>query len=231
LFDFGGTLDADGIAWQDRFFELYQKHGMHPDREVFRKAFYHADDTLTETGALEGMGFRKTVEEQAGRVWDALAWDQPESNLQAVVEDFIEGTQCTVERNRKLLVDLSATYRMGIVSNFYGNLEPVCEELGIRHLFGCLIDSNRVGVIKPDPRIFQAALDRLGVQAGETVFVGDNVYRDMEGARDMGMPHILLAGRSSTAPGPCCPEDPVIRSLDELSSLLLNGQNRPNGSV
>jgi putative hydrolase of the HAD superfamily len=196
---------------------------MCPDREAFRKAFYHADDTLTETRALKGLGFRKTVEEQAGRVWEALAWNEPESKLRAVVEDFIERTRRNMERNRSLLNDLSATFRLGIVSNFYGNLEPVCEELGIRHLFGCLIDSNVVGVVKPDPKIFQAALDRLEVRAGETVFVGDNVFRDMEGARDMGMPHILVAGASPEARGPCCPGDPVIRSLEELGPLLLNG--------
>jgi len=227
LFDFGGTLDADGTTWQDRFYELYAKHGLHPDRETFRKAFYRADDSLTETRALEGQGFRKTVEEQAARVWEALAWDGPEDRLAAVVEDFWEAARRTVRRNLEILTELRSVFRLGIVSNFYGNLEPVCEELGIRYLFECLVDSNRVGVVKPDPRIFQAALRHLEVRAEETVFVGDNVYRDMEGARNVGMPHILLASRSLSAPAPCCPGDPVIRSLEELGPLLLRGTRSP----
>jgi len=229
LFDFGGTLDADGIAWQDRFYHLYTHHGLHPDRERFRKAFYHADDTLTETRALEGLGFRKTVEEQSRRVWQALDWDQPEEKLEAVVEDFIGATVRSVHRNRKVLDALQGTFLLGIVSNFYGNLEPVCEELGIRQFFRCIIDSNREGVTKPDPRIFQAALDRLGVQAGEAVFVGDNVARDMEGARDVGMPHVLLAGPSPPSRAPCCHGDPVIRTLEGLLPLLMNGKNGSDG--
>ncbi len=227
LFDFGGTLDSDGENWQDRFYNLYAKHGMHPEREAFRKAFYQADDELVATRALEGQGFRVTVEEQANRLWTALALNEPESRLRAVVEDFLEETRRTVDRNRLLLGQWRESFRLGIVSNFYGNLETVCEELGIRSLFGCMIDSSRLGVLKPDPRIFTAALNRLGVRAQETVFVGDNVYRDMEGARNLGMPHVLLAGRSPASPAPCCPGDPVIRSLEELGPLLLNGADKP----
>jgi len=227
LFDFGGTLDSDGWNWQDRFHALYLRHGMHPDRDVFRKAFYQADDTLVETRALEGQGFRKTVEDLAAGLWQALALSEPESKLRAVVDDFLEETRRTVDRNRALLAAWGETFRLGIVSNFYGNLETVCEELGIQSLFGCMIDSNRIGVVKPDPRIFTAALDRLGVTAREAVFVGDNVYRDMEGARNVGMPHVLLAGGSPSSPAPCCPGDPVIRSLTELGPLLFNGAGCP----
>lgn len=228
LFDFGGTLDSDGCNWQDRFYALYAKHGMRPDREAFRQAFYRADDALTETRALEGHGFRRTVEEQASRVWDGLALGEPKDHLRAVVEDFLEDTRQTVERNLPLLLELSGTFRLGVVSNFYGNLETVCQDLGIAKLFACLIDSNRLGVVKPDPRIFQAALDRLGVTARETVFVGDSVRRDMEGARGIGMPHVLLAGSSPGTPGSCCQGDPVIRSLVELGPLLRrNGRDFP----
>ncbi len=228
LFDFGGTLDADGITWQDNFYGLYRKHGMHPDREAFRQAFYKSDDNLTDSRALEGMGFRQTVVTQAQGVWDALAPDEPESKLRAVVDDFIEGTLYHIHRNRKILDELKSSYQLGIVSNFYGNLETVFEELEIRDLFHCLIDSNRVGVTKPDPKIFQAALDRIGVQAEQAVFVGDNVYRDMEGAREMGMPHILLAGDRKPERSSCCPGDPVIRTPEDLGPLLLNGHKEPD---
>ena len=42
LFDFGGTLDSDGVTWQDRFYAPYEKHGIQVDREAFRQAFYSA---------------------------------------------------------------------------------------------------------------------------------------------------------------------------------------------
>lgn len=224
LFDFGGTLDADGTTWQDRFYSLYGKHGVSVDREVFRQAFYDADDTLTETGALEGAGLEETIETQGRRVWRAL--DLPSGRnrvLHSIVADFLDGLRWHVERNRKILTLLRGRYELGIVSNFYGNLDKVFEDLGIRHFFACIVDSACEGVVKPDPRIFQAALDRVGVGPEEAVFVGDNPFRDMEGAKGVGMAHIWLAGGDPQRREPCCPGDPVIQSLDALGPLLMNG--------
>jgi len=216
LFDFGGTLDSDGVTWQDRFYALYEKHGIQVDREAFRQAFYSADDSLIETGALEGAGLMETLQAQAQRVWGALRLGGESRVLGAIVTDFFDGMKWHIERNRNLLELLKNRYELGIVSNFYGNLHRVCEDLGIQDLFHCLIDSSHVGVVKPDPRIFQAALDRMSIQPYEAVFVGDNPGRDMEGAKGLGMPHIWLAGEDVGRRRPCCPGDPVIPTLDAL---------------
>jgi putative hydrolase of the HAD superfamily len=224
LFDFGGTLDDDGVTWQDRFYSLYRKHGIHVDREAFRQAFYYADDTLTETGELEGVGTLETVEAQVEKVWTTLRVNEDIRRMRAIVEDFIDGMRWHVERNHRLIVLLRSRYNLGIVSNFYGNLERVLEDLGIRDLFLCIIDSSNEGVMKPDPRIFRAALDRMAIRPDEAVFVGDNPARDMEGAKGVGMPHIWLAGEVAVRARPCCPGDPVIQSFEELGTLLLDGQ-------
>ena len=80
------------------------------------------------------------------------------------------------------------------------------------------MDSARVGVEKPDPRIFDAALTALGVPPREALFVGDSLPRDMAGARGIGMAHAWLAPAPATRA--CCPDDPVIHALDELEALL-----------
>src|SRR5262249_15398138 len=49
LFDFGGTLDADGIPWKTRFFHLCRAEGLTADPERFDPAFYAADDALVGT--------------------------------------------------------------------------------------------------------------------------------------------------------------------------------------
>ena len=46
LFDFGGTLDADGVEWKERFHALYRAEGLNLDGEAFAPAFYAADDPL-----------------------------------------------------------------------------------------------------------------------------------------------------------------------------------------
>ncbi len=223
LFDFGGTLDADGVTWQDRFYALYEKHGVDVDREAFRHAFYAADDALVDTHALETAGLQETLQTQAERVWEALDLKKTGGRLRAIVTDFLDGMRWHTERNRKLLTRLGARYRLGIVSNFYGNLDRVCTDLGIRDLFACIVDSSRVGVMKPDPLIFQAALNQLGLRPHQSVFVGDNPARDMEGAKGMGMPHIWLVGKNGKSRTPCCPEDPIIPTLEDLGPLLLHG--------
>jgi putative hydrolase of the HAD superfamily len=226
LFDFGGTLDADGVTWQDRFYALYEKHGLQVDREEFRQAFYAADDHLTETHAIAGAGLEETLEAQGERLWRALGLKADNDRIRAIAADFLDGIKGYVERNRQLLVSLKGRYDLGIVSNFYGNLDRVCGDLGIRDLFHCIVDSSCEGVLKPDPRIFQAALDRIGISPDEAVFVGDNLGRDMEGAKGVGIPHIWLAGKDSERAEPCCPGDPVIETLNAIGPMLLEGRYR-----
>jgi putative hydrolase of the HAD superfamily len=115
----------------------------------------------------------------------------PDPDIAArVAGRFLSDSLRTIDGNTPLLRALSRRYRLGIVSNFYGNLAQVCEDAGIRQLFGVLVDSAEVGCTKPAPRIFQHALDALGVSAAKATFVGDSLPRDMAGARAVGMRHI-----------------------------------------
>ena len=110
-------------------------------------------------------------------------------------------------------------YRLGIVSNFYGNLEFLCEEIGYRKFFDTVIDSARVGVSKPQPAIFQAAVEKLGCLPEQVIFVGDNPVRDMAPAKALAMPHVWLNTLHPERQA-CCEDDQVIRSLLELREIL-----------
>jgi putative hydrolase of the HAD superfamily len=72
------------------------------------------------------------------------------------------------------------------------------------------------GVEKPDPAIFRLALDRMGVEPAEAVYVGDSVQFDVEPATALGMVGVLLDRRHRH------PDHHGIRltSLDELPKLL-----------
>jgi len=133
---------------------------------------------------------------------------------------FLEDARGCLGRNTPVLTRLSGRFRLGIVSNFYGNLVTVCHNAGIRALFDVIVDSERVGWTKPDPRIFRCALDQLRMAPADAVFVGDSLPRDMAGARAIGMRHVWLAGEAGPSAAPCCPGDPVIHTLTELEGLL-----------
>jgi len=218
LFDFGGTLDADGVAWKERFHRLYRDEGVAIARERFDPLFYAADDALVgavpETLSLEG-----TVERLVAGLTERI---RPGDRALAarVGERFLAATRARIEANRPLLARLGQRYRLGIVSNFYGNLATVCDNLEVRPFFSVIVDSTQVGVSKPDPRIFQRAVAELDVALGDAVFVGDSFVRDMAGARAVGMRHVWLAGANLAGTRPCCPGDSVMGSLADLEALL-----------
>lgn len=89
--------------------------------------------------------------------------------------------------------------RMGIISNFSPNCEPLLQELGLAHYFDFFIVSGILGVEKPDPRIFQAAIEAAGKPVSELVYIGDSIFHDIEGARRVGMDAILV-DRADRAP-------------------------------
>ena len=81
---------------------------------------------------------------------------------------------------------------LGVVSNSEGTIEKMLEEVGLRSYFDAVVDSTVVGVSKPDPRIFQIALDQLQVAPADALMVGDSPTGDITGARAAGIPAALL---------------------------------------
>ncbi len=229
LFDFGGTLDADGTAWKERFYVQCQVLGLDMSAEAFAPAFYAADNPLI--GALPpNAGLSHTarclsanLKHEIVRRGDSdLArigeWDE------RIAEGFLEESFGVFARNRPILEALSARYRLGIVSNFYGNLEAVCEEAGLAPYFGAIVDSHLVGVEKPDPAILQSAFDQLGANPRTTVLIGDSLKRDREVAVRKGIDFVWLASpearagealRSGGVPG-----YPVLSTFAQLAGML-----------
>jgi len=88
-------------------------------------------------------------------------------------------------------------YRLAVISNADGRMEDVLIRAGLRDLVEFVIDSDRVGMEKPDPRIFQEGARRLGLPPQDCLYVGDLYPVDVVGAWGADMSAILLdpAGR------------------------------------
>jgi HAD superfamily hydrolase (TIGR01549 family) len=225
LFDFGGTLDSDGVPWKERFHALYRAEGLNLSAEAFAPAFYAADDALV--GALAPTtGLKETVHLLAANLEAELTrcGGGPEGNdvarAQRVASRFLSDTSAAFARNRPVLEALSERYRLGVVSNFYGNLEAVCESSGLGPLFGVMTDSQCVGAEKPEPAIFQAALSALHAAPETTVMVGDSLRRDYEGARRSGMGFIWIAPEDVQAAERGAADRPGFATVSELPGLL-----------
>lgn len=106
---------------------------------------------------------------------------------------------------------------IGMISNSNGWVERLVTESGLRPYFDFVLDSRLVGVEKPDPRIFQIALDRVGISPAEALYIGDLYSIDVVGPRAAGMRAILLDPAGLWNHVDC----PKARDLSEAADLIL----------
>ena len=111
---------------------------------------------------------------------------------------------------------LAQGYLLGVVSNSIGTLEGQLVSLGLARYFKAILDSAIVGIQKPHSGIFKLALQRLGVESSEAVFVGDTYATDIGGAQLAGITGVLI-DTVGAYPAATCPR---IASLPELRSVL-----------
>jgi putative hydrolase of the HAD superfamily len=138
----------------------------------------------------------------------------------AFCEEFMNYVRID-ENAKEALAKLHGKYKLGIVSNF---AIPECvlrllEKHGLNVFFDAVVVSGAVNKRKPSPEIFQKALEKLVVDASETVFVGDTVDADIQGAKNLGMKTIFIERRSQKEIEQTCP-DQIIKNLNELSAAL-----------
>ena len=113
-------------------------------------------------------------------------------------------------------------YRTGLITVRSEDVERLWPESAFAGLFDAEIFSSRLGVSKPDPRIYLACCEELGVQPERAVFVGDGANDELAGARRVGMEAILIH-----APGeePFWPEarvwdGPRVTSIPEVLEVI-----------
>jgi putative hydrolase of the HAD superfamily len=82
--------------------------------------------------------------------------------------------------------------KLAVVSNSEGTIEQMLIEVGLRELLDAVVDSAVVGITKPDPRIFQIALDRLDLSPADAIMIGDSPSADVAGANAAGIRAALL---------------------------------------
>lgn len=105
---------------------------------------------------------------------------------------------------------------VGLISNFEGWLEGMLTQMGVADSFEPMIISGKEGLEKPDPAIFNLALERARVSGSQSAYVGDHPRLDVEASKAVGMTGILI-DRKGRHPGF---EGHRIESLSDLLPLL-----------
>ncbi len=226
LFDFGGTLAQITPYWEYLYERACNEFGVQIERERIRPALRAGwDKYQTELGPdhrsisgdaaafwagkreiqiarLRAAGITERIAEIAERV---LTLDTDPSMYELFPE-----THATLQALRERGLTL------GIISNHEWELPSMIEALGINDLLAGVVTSARAGYRKPHPAIFAAAVRQFGVDPAHALYVGDEYWADIAGARRAGLDAVLIAREALPEPPDC----PVIADLRELVDLL-----------
>lgn len=217
FFDLDNTLIDRGQAFEGYLVNLAHRFpatfGEQGPRDLMRE--------------LDAAGYRKRPEfcDLAVQAFDSV-WSTPAE----VWHDFASGlTRAVAERPAviALVQRLATRYTLAVVTN--GSRERQREKLrraGLERLFETVLISEEVGAEKPEREIFERALAAVGVEAGDTLFVGDDPVRDIAGASAVGLRTCWVShGRSfsgSFLAGSPAP-DVTVTTVEELDRVLADG--------
>ena len=138
------------------------------------------------------MSFSVTIEKGIAE----LVWDFPPVNAFKAAEWLeLAATVRDISANRDancLVLAAEAGLQLAVVSNSDGSVESSLVDQGLRSHFSAIFDSHVVGFEKPDPRIFERALEVCGAKPDRTLHIGDLYAADVVGARGAGVHPLLL---------------------------------------
>ena len=203
IFDYGGTLDSRGVHWSEVLWQGYQQAGVPIDKDTFRTAYVEGERALArERIILPQDNFHTLLRKKVALEISYLPQQPDEATCSRWVDEIASycdnaARQC-INEAMPLLEKLHDHYPMMLVSNFYGNIDEVLRDYGIRHLFRGIIESAVVGVRKPNPTLFKLGVDALELEPEEVLVVGDSLRKDIEPAEKLGCQVLWLKGKGWT---------------------------------
>ena len=228
IFDYGGTIDTDGIHWGELIGEEYDKAGIGIGRELYREAYVHGERSLAKSPIIEPTDtFHTLLKKKITLQFEYLS--QQDSQLMLTQEQADKIADACYARvnealalTRGIVQKLAERYPMVLVTNFYGNMPVVLEEFGLTKYFNSIIESSVVGLRKPDPALFDLGVKALGVETDEIVVIGDSYRKDI-------YPSSTLGCRTVWLKKVCWEEEPIaeghaptatIESLAQLPDII-----------
>lgn len=223
LFDLWGTLapvTTDAVR-RDHFAALGRILGVDPTR--FARAW-------AESLGSRCLGTLGSLEESILRVTRDVGPPPTPEALRRAVASRLDFTRAALTAGERLLPTLDVLraqgVRLAIVSDATEEAPRVWPGLPIARRFEATVFSCESGFCKPDPRAYRRALDRLGLNASECVFVGDDgTPGELAGAERVGLRAFLFRFPPSSpdfgaaVPSPTAWEGPRLTDLESLLDL------------
>ena len=218
LFDFGGTLDGNGQHWRERAYRFIRGEFAHVTREEFDRADRASVAKFVASGDGWKYNLRQTAYAIFTGIYERLELDPGIRDL--FLDDFCRDAETSLHQNRQWLATLQADYRLGVISNNFGNTKGWCDDYDLSPLLEVVVDSTVIGIKKPEAGIFRATLSELGISANEAIYVGDTYLDDMVGAKGAGMRTAWLVGDEPKTCQESSAADFQLTRIQELTQFL-----------
>ena len=226
IFDYGGTLDTGGDHWSHVIRDGWNKAGVIADDALFRESYVYGEQELERTLHIlphHNFGDLLLIKMQIELGYLASTGNFPPAQIEEKSKEIAsycyEVAKANVAKSKLVLEELAKRYPLVLVSNFYGNIETVLADFDILSCFKKVIESAKVGVRKPDSKIFELGVKALGLKPEEVLVVGDSVKNDIKPAQQIGCSTLLLEGKGwdGTVTEQ---EGESIKQLEEILSFL-----------
>lgn len=197
FFDMGSTLVDEQQAFRHRVRDAIQGTDIGEEQFYQTMISYYQQN---KKGDKEAFAFYNLAKPE---------WHSEDEVLYAGVKEYL---------NR-----LKGRYRLGIIAN---QLPGVCKRLeqwGILQEFSLIVTSDREGVAKPDPRIFEATLQRADCPAERCVMIGDRLDNDIAPAKKLGFKTIWVRQGLNAYTSPTSQweqADAVVDKIEQIMALF-----------
>jgi putative hydrolase of the HAD superfamily len=199
FFDAGGTLIYAPL--EETFVDICAKHGVDLDIERVNEAY--------EVFVREDTSFFKKNRDLASqdpvRFWNQcnkqmLEYLGVDGDTVAIAKQITDVFPTSSAIQWRIYSDVPNSlgelkemgFALGVISNFDPFLKDILARLDLAQYFNVIIASTEVGVLKPDPEIFRLALEKVGLDAEDSIYVGDAYYPDIVGATSAGLTPVLI---------------------------------------
>lgn len=124
---------------------------------------------------------------------------------------------CLYPQVQETLDQLCSFYHMAVVTDAQSAYAvPELRAVGLLKYFNPIIVSGDYGYRKPDPRLFQKALEALHARPEQAIFIGNDLYHDISGAQQVGMKAIFVSNNQNDTSSQTISPDYTISCFDEL---------------
>ena len=211
IFDCWGTLFYDDTSNAQPFVELSHRLGKNLGSDYeYLKVFEH----------VFMLKKCERVEVQMHELVDKLGIKLPDEEFDYCVKILKKttGPKKAFPEVLPKLGDLRKSYKLALMSNCFSmGMDKLEKEFSLDHYFDTIVKSCDVGVLKPDPKMFQIVLDQLGVRKDEVLMVGNSLNDDVLAAEKFGIRAVLIDRKNMNANY----LKAKILTLDELDKFLV----------